>query len=75
MKRLAIWIMVAAAMVLVAGTTEVLAQGTFKVPFPFQSGDLKLPKGDYSVFKRTRVTSCYGRRRRARSIRSRSRSD
>ena len=49
MKRWAVWAVAATALVLLAGATEVFAQGTFKIPFPFQAGDLKLPKGDYTV--------------------------
>ena len=52
MKRLAVWIMAAAAMVLVAGVAEALAQGAFKVPFPFQAGGLKLPRGEYRVVQK-----------------------
>jgi len=49
MKRFAIWLAAATALVLVAGAAEGFAQSTFKVPFPFQAGDIKLPKGEYSV--------------------------
>jgi hypothetical protein len=49
MKRLAIWVMAATALVLIAGVTEAFAQGTFKVPFPFQAGNIKLPKGEYWI--------------------------
>ena len=49
MKRWAVWAVAATALVLIAGASEAFAQGTFKVPFPFQAGDLKLPKGDYTV--------------------------
>jgi len=49
MKRLSVWKVAAVALVLVAGAPGAFAQGTFKVPFPFQAGDLKLPKGDYWV--------------------------
>lgn len=49
MKRLAIWAVAATALVLAAGATEAFAQGTFKVPFPFQAGEIKLPKGEYGV--------------------------
>jgi len=52
MKRWAVWAVAATALVLVAGATEVFAQGTFKIPFPFQAGDLKLPKGDYTVIQK-----------------------
>jgi hypothetical protein len=49
MKRLAIWAIAAVALALLAGTTEAFAQGTFKVPFAFQAGGLKLPSGQYWV--------------------------
>ena len=49
MKRLAIWAVTATALVLVAGATEAVAQGTFTIPFTFQAGGTSLPKGDYSV--------------------------
>ena len=49
MKRWAVWAVAATALVLLAGATQAFAQGTFKIPFPFQAGDLKLPKGDYTV--------------------------
>ena len=49
MKGWAVWAVAATALVLFAGATEAFAQGTFKIPFPFQAGDLKLPKGDYRV--------------------------
>ena len=49
MKRWAVWTVAATALLLFAGATKAFAQGTFKVPFPFQAGDLKLPKGDYTV--------------------------
>ena len=45
MKRLAIWAVAAAALALLAGAAEAFAQGTFKIPFPFQAGGLKLPSG------------------------------
>jgi len=48
-KRMAVWVVAAAAWVLVAGAAQAFAQGTFKVPFPFQAGGLKLPKGEYRV--------------------------
>jgi len=47
MKRLAVC--AATVLVLVAGATEALAQGTFKVPFTFQAGGIKLPTGIYRV--------------------------
>ncbi len=55
MKCLAVWVVAAMALVLVAGTTEVYAQGTFKVPFPFQAGTTKLSKGEYSVTQKGEV--------------------
>jgi hypothetical protein len=41
----------ALAILLVAGVTPVLAQASFKIPFPFQAGGKKLPAGEYSVLK------------------------
>jgi hypothetical protein len=52
MKRLAIWAVAATALVLVAGATEAVAQGTFTIPFTFQAGSTSLPKGEYSVVQR-----------------------
>ena len=49
MKRLAVWVVAAAALALVAGATEVLAQGTFKIQFTFEAGGKKLPTGEYRV--------------------------
>ena len=49
MKRLAIWAVVATAVVLFAGAAQAFAQGTFTIPFPFKAGTTSLPKGDYSV--------------------------
>ncbi|MGA9057630.1 MAG: hypothetical protein WB763_14085 [Terriglobia bacterium] len=49
MKRLAVWVVAAAALALVAGATEVFAQGAFKIPFTFQAGGKKLPTGEYRV--------------------------
>ena len=49
MKRLAVWVVAAAALALVAGATEVFAQGTFKIPFTFEAGGKKLPSGEYRV--------------------------
>jgi hypothetical protein len=48
MKRLIIGA-IAALFMLAAGATHAWAQDTFKIPFPFQAGDLKLPKGDYAI--------------------------
>jgi len=39
----------AAAFVLAASAGPALAQGEFKVPFPFKAGGLKLSSGDYWV--------------------------
>jgi len=47
MKRLAVW--AATALVLVAGATQASAQATFKIPFNFEAGGAKLPKGEYRV--------------------------
>jgi len=52
MKRLAIWAVAATALVLVAGATEAVAQGTFTIPFTFQAGSTSLPKGEYSVVQK-----------------------
>jgi hypothetical protein len=52
MKRLAVWAVAVTALALVAGAPQAFAQGTFKVTFPFQIGDTKLPKGDYSVVQK-----------------------
>ena len=49
MKRMAVWAVAAMALTLVAGATDAFAQGTFKIPFPFQAGSVKLPAGQYSV--------------------------
>ena len=39
----------ALACVLVAGVSSAFAQTAFKIPFDFQAGGKKLPKGDYTV--------------------------
>jgi hypothetical protein len=49
MKRLAVWAVAATALALVAGATEVFAQGTFSIPFTFEAGGIKLPTGKYWV--------------------------
>ncbi len=49
MKRLAIWAVAATALVLVAGTTEAVAQGTFTIPYTFKAGGASFAKGEYSV--------------------------
>jgi hypothetical protein len=46
-KRLAVC--AATALALVAGATAAFAQGTFKIPFSFQAGGIKLPTGQYWV--------------------------
>ena len=52
MKRLTRFAVVAAAFALFANVTEAYAQGTFKVPFPFQAGSTKLPKGEYTIVQK-----------------------
>ncbi len=52
MKRLAIWSVAAMALALVMGAPEVFAQGTFKIPYPFQAGSAKLPKGEYTIVQK-----------------------
>jgi hypothetical protein len=52
MKRLAIWAVVATALVLAAGSTQAYAQSTFTIPFPFKAGATSLPKGDYLVVQK-----------------------
>ena len=49
MKRSALWILAAAALVLVAAVPRASAQATFKVTFPFVAGGAKLPSGEYSA--------------------------
>jgi len=49
MKRAAMWAVAATALVLVAGAADASAQATFKIPFPFQVADVKLPKGEYKL--------------------------
>ena len=49
MKRLAVWAVVAMALALVVGATEGFAQGTFKIPFGFEAGGGKVPRGEYQV--------------------------
>ncbi len=51
MKRHAITALAVLAILLAVGATPVLAQASFKVPFPFQAGGKKLPAGDYTVLK------------------------
>jgi hypothetical protein len=52
MKRLAAGVVAVTALILVAGVTQALAQGTFKIPFTFQASGTSLPKGDYSVVQK-----------------------
>ncbi len=52
MKRSAICAVAATALVLVAGDTPAVAQGTFAIPFTFQVGGTSLPKGEYSVVQK-----------------------
>jgi hypothetical protein len=49
MKRLIIMSAAALAVVLLAGAPLIHAQTGFKIPFDFQAGGKKLPKGEYSV--------------------------
>ena len=49
MKRLLVCMVVAMAMVLVAGAPKAFAQSTFKINFAFKAGGSNFPKGDYSV--------------------------
>ena len=49
MKRLAVWVVAVTALTLVAGASGAFAQGMFKVPFPFEAGGTKVPKGEYRV--------------------------
>ena len=49
MKRWAVWAVGAMVLMLVAGATEVFAQGTFKIPFEFEAGSTKLRAGEYRV--------------------------
>ena len=49
MKRLAVWVVAATALTLVAGASGAFAQGTFKVPFTFEAGGIKVPRGEYRV--------------------------
>jgi len=52
MKRLPVWAVAATALVLVAGVTEAVAQGTFTIPFTFQASGTSFPKGEYSVVQK-----------------------
>jgi hypothetical protein len=49
MRHRAITAVTATVLMLVAGSAQAFAQCTFNVPFPFQAGGLKLPKGEYRV--------------------------
>ncbi|MGA2533076.1 MAG: hypothetical protein ABSG19_08570 [Candidatus Aminicenantales bacterium] len=49
MKRFAKCSVMILAFVLVAGISLAFAQTVFKVPFEFQAGGKKLPKGEYTV--------------------------
>jgi hypothetical protein len=49
MKRFAKCPVAILAFVLVAGISLAQAQTAFKIPFDFQAGGKKLPKGDYTV--------------------------
>ena len=49
MKRWAVWAVGAMVLMLVAGATEVFAQGTFKIPFEFEAGSTRLRAGEYRV--------------------------
>ena len=52
MKRLAVWAVAAMALLIVAGGRQAFAQGTFKIPYPFEAGGAKLPKGDYTAVQK-----------------------
>jgi len=52
MRRLAVWTVAAMALLIVAGGTQAFAQSTFKIPYPFEAGGAKLPKGDYTVVQK-----------------------
>lgn len=49
MKRWAVWAVMVTALIFASGAAQAFAQSTFKVPFPFQAGGMKFPKGDYSI--------------------------
>jgi hypothetical protein len=49
MKRFAKCSVAILAIVLVAGISSAYAQTAFKIPFDFQAGGKKFPKGDYAV--------------------------
>ena len=52
MKRLAVWAVVVTALVLATGAAQASAQSTFTIPYKFQAGEVRLPKGDYSVVQK-----------------------
>ncbi len=52
MKRLVIWTVAAMALAAVIGVPDVFGQGTFKIPYPFQAGSTKLPKGEYTIVQK-----------------------
>ncbi|MGZ4886829.1 MAG: hypothetical protein ACXVJK_03760 [Candidatus Aminicenantales bacterium] len=49
MKRFAKCLVVILALVFFAGVSLAFAQTVFKIPFEFQAGGKKLPKGEYTV--------------------------
>jgi hypothetical protein len=49
MRRSIVLRLVALVLTLSASAGVCFAQGTFKVPFPFQAGGKKLPAGDYRI--------------------------
>ncbi len=49
MKRPTALIVIALALNFVACACSCFAQGSFKVPFPFQAGNKKFPAGDYRI--------------------------
>jgi hypothetical protein len=52
MRRFVVIPILALAFVLVAESTAVYAQGTFKIPYKFQAGGKKFPAGEYWVAQR-----------------------
>lgn len=49
MKRPIFLAVAAVVFTIVGGSGACLAQATFKIPFPFQAGEKKLPAGDYRI--------------------------
>jgi len=49
MKRLSFFAVAALVLACLVGPAEASAQGTFKIPFAFQAGPLKLPAGQYTL--------------------------